>query len=222
MMAQSTRNSTPQTRRDRALVRRLLAGDEAAFEQFFADYSGGLFRFALTRLDFDEDLAKEVVQATLCTAIEKLETFRGEAALFTWMTSICRGEISAHFKQRRRVPVALDPIEETPEIRRVLESLAAGLEGPEDELRHKEVVRLVHLTLDYLPPRYGRALEWKYLEGLSVREIAGRLETTTKAAESILTRARDAFRIGFERLCEGLEEREEGWQRSFRGLRAVT
>lgn len=54
-MADSERGSGSQIRHDRALVRRLLAGDEAAFERFFDDYFGGLYRFALTRLDHDEE-----------------------------------------------------------------------------------------------------------------------------------------------------------------------
>ncbi len=49
-------------------------------------------------------------------------------------------------------------------------------------------------TLDALPGRYGEALEWKYIDGLSVREIAERLTLSEKAAESVLTRARESFR----------------------------
>lgn len=185
---------------DRELVQRLLAGEQAAFDQFFTDSFDRLYRFAIRRVDGDENLALEVVQGTLCKAIEKLETFRGEAALFTWLCSICRFEIAAHFRRRQRAPVALDPNEDDPEIRSVLAALAAEGESPEDLALGGETIRLVHRTLDHLPPRYGRALEWKYLDGLSVSEIADQLGVGTKAAESILTRARDAFRRGFTAL----------------------
>ncbi len=209
------RGGINQIREDRALVRRLLDGDEAAYERLFEDYFGGLYRFALTRLDFDETLAQEVVQATMLKAIEKLETYRGEAALFSWLCSVCRREITAHFRRRKRSPVEVDLIENTPEIRAVLDALAAGAVGPEDALRQKEVTRLVHLTLDHLPPRYGRALEWKYFDGLSVKEIAGRLGISPKAAESVMSRAREAFRTGFGALARGLGG-------GYRGLRMVT
>jgi RNA polymerase sigma-70 factor (ECF subfamily) len=56
------------------------------------------------------------------------------------------------------------------------------------------------VTLDCLPPWYGDALEWKYIHGLSVKEIAERLNLGSKAAESLLTRARKAFREGFAAL----------------------
>jgi RNA polymerase sigma-70 factor (ECF subfamily) len=79
-----------------------------------------------------------------------------------------------------------------------LESLSdGGLAGPDAELRRHELQSLVQTTLDALPGRYGDALEWKYVEGLSVAEIAARLGVGVKAAESLLTRARKAFRDGF-------------------------
>ncbi len=193
-----------QIREDKILVRRLLAGDEQAFDRLFDDYFNAVFRFALTRLDFDETLAQEMVQATVLKAIEKLDTYRGEAAFFSWLCSICRFEITAHFRRENRTPTMVELVENTPETRTLLDMLAEGTTGPEDTLRRKELVRLVHLTLDHLPPRYGRALEWKYFEGLSVKDIAERLEVSPKAAESVMTRARDAFRNGFSALVKNL------------------
>ena len=44
-------------------------------------------------------------------------------------------------------------------------------------------------------------LEWRYADGLPVPEIAARLEISYKAAESLLSRARQAFRDGFSSLA---------------------
>ena len=52
--------------------------------------------------------------------------------------------------------------------------------------------------LDRLPGRYGDALEWKYIEGHSVEEIGQRLGIGHTAAQSLLARARVAFRDGLE------------------------
>lgn len=188
---------------DRALVGRMLAGQEEAFEEFFGGYFSRLYRFALVRLDRNADAAEEVVQAVMCRAVTKLETYRGEAALFTWLCSFCRHEIAAWYRRRNRAPQSIDLAEDSPEARAVLESLT-GEEawGPEDEVLRREVARLVQVTLDNLPRAYGDALEWKYIHGLSVREIAARLDLGTKAAESLLTRARRAFREGFSALAQ--------------------
>lgn len=191
-------------RADGRLVARMLAGEEGGFEEFFARYFPGLYRFAMARLSYDADAAEEVVQATLCRAVAKLHTYRGEAALFTWLCTFCRHEISAHYRRLGRRPqVAL--VEDAPEVRAALDSLAAATaDRPEEALRRKEITRLVQATLDALPGRYGDALEWKYIHGLTVREIADRLGVGPKAAESVLSRARVAFRDGFAAVTGGL------------------
>ena len=181
---------------DRALVQRLLEGHEETFEAFFSSYFPRLFRFALVRLNNDPDEAEEAAQVALCQAVTKLNTYRGEAMLFTWLCTICRHEIFAMHRRKSRIPRSLNLMEDGVEIRAALESLSA-LSGPHEELQRKELARLVQVTLDWLPSHYGDALEWKYSEGLSVKEIASRLDIGDKAAESLLTRARQAFRDGF-------------------------
>jgi RNA polymerase sigma-70 factor (ECF subfamily) len=183
---------------DQDLVRRMLAGEEEAFDRFFEGYFPRLYRFALSRLDGDEDTVEEVVQNTLCRAVSGLKSYRGESALFTWLCTICRHEISAHYKRSGRRAESSCPIEDSPEVRAALESLSASLDAdPESRLHSREVARMVQVTLDALPGPYGDALEWKYAQGLSVKEVALRLDLGLKAAESLLTRARQAFRDGF-------------------------
>src|SRR5262245_5888268 len=190
---------------DRQLVERMRSGDESAFEQFFDTYFHAIHRFALARVGQQTELAKEIAQATFCKALEKLASYRGEAALFSWLCAICRFEISDHFKRERRAPPQADLLEDGDALRGVLESLPAGLDDPESELLRREVGRLVHVVVDHLPPHYSQVLEWKYSDGLSVKQIAANLGTSPKAAESLLTRARLAFRDGFASLARSLE-----------------
>ena len=187
---------------DLALARRLVAGEESAFDAFFADYFPRVYRFARARLDGNDDWAEDVTQAALIKALAKIHTYRGDAALLTWLCTLCRHEIS-DWRQRsgRASEVAL--VDDSPDIRAALETVAAlASEDPDAELRRRELSRLVQATLDHLPGRYGDVLEWKYIQELTVAEIAGRLGLGYKAAESLLTRARQAFRDGFV-LVEG-------------------
>ncbi len=180
---------------DRDLVRRLRAGDEQAFSEFFDDYFPRLYRFALRRVG-DEAVAEDVVQTTLTQALRRLDTWRGEAALFTWLCTICRREAAAQAERASRRVVV--PFEDgDPDVRAALDVLAQAVADPETLASRADVGRLVQLVLDGLPPRYGRVLAWKYLEELSMQEIAARLQTTPKAIESLLSRARAAFREGF-------------------------
>ncbi|MEA2163749.1 MAG: polymerase sigma-70 factor, subfamily [Thermoanaerobaculia bacterium] len=181
---------------DRFLAARMVRGDEAAFAEFFESHFAPLFRFAMPRVGNDASVAEEVVQAALCRAVRKLGSYRGEAALLTWLCTFCRHEISAHFEKEQRVPPMVELLDDIPEVRAALESLGAA-DRPEAALRRHETSQLVQLVLDRLPGRYGDALEWKYIDGLSVAEIAERLGVGIKAAESTLTRARSAFRDAF-------------------------
>lgn len=188
-------SSTPQNQSvpdDLNLVDRMLAGDESAFESFFEGYFPALFRFTLSRVK-DQDLARELVQSTLCKAIQAIHRFRREAPLSSWVFTICRNEISAHFRRLKRQPPPVEIVEEVAEIQEALNSFGATIDDPDRALQRKELARQVHGVLDRLPPRHGLALEWKYLEGLSVKEIALRLNVGPKAAESLLGRARKAF-----------------------------
>lgn len=183
---------------DRGLVRRMRAGEEAAFDEFFESHFSRLYRFALARLNQDADAAEDVVQVTLCKAVAGLKGYRFESALYTWLCAICRHVIAAHYERLERRPEPAGLIEDSPGVRAALESLATTLgQDPESQMRRLEIARLVQVTLDALPRAYGDALEWKYVHGLPVKEIAARLNVGLKAAESLLTRARAAFRDGF-------------------------
>jgi RNA polymerase sigma-70 factor (ECF subfamily) len=186
---------------DKDLAARVLAGDQRAFDELFNLYFDRLYRFALARLRHDPTAAEDVVQQTLCKAIEKLGSYRGEAALFTWLCQICRNLITDSYRARDRELQRSVVFEESEEIRTALELLGApDLQDPELAAQRGEVGKLVQLVLDHLPGRYGDVLEWKYVQGMSVNEIAARLQLGPKAAESLLTRARDAFRAGFASL----------------------
>lgn len=183
---------------ERALVRGMLAGDERAFDEFADTYIPLLYRFASFRLDHDRELTRDIVQNTLVKAIAKLASFRGEASLRTWLCACCKTEIAAHFRRgKNRVAEVEWTEEQTPA---VLPLHRTSPEGPERSALRNEEAALVHAALDRLPSRYARILEWKYLENLPVKEIADRLNLSAKAAESLLTRARNCFRVVYARL----------------------
>lgn len=185
---------------DRALARRVAAGDEPAFEEFFREYFPRLYRFTLVRVQGDAGLAEEIVQRTMCLVVRKLSGYRGEALLFTWLCQICRNELSSVFRERR-IHAQGEPLEDNPAVQAALASLSLDL-GPEGSRSAEELARFVRVTLEYLPANYACALEMKYIRGCSVEEIGRDLNISGKAAESVLSRARAAFREGFRSLWD--------------------
>ena len=110
---------------DRAIANRLLKGDEAAFRELFDSFFPKLYRFALARLDGNQDEAKEVVQQTFCKAFERLDSYRGEASLYGWMCQICRNNIIDLGRRRQREFQQVALLEEDGTIQSILETLSA-------------------------------------------------------------------------------------------------
>lgn len=179
---------------DQRLVKQLLGGDERAFDRFFEENFARLYRFAIARLSDDPEGAREVAQITLTRAVRKLHTFRAESTLFTWLCAICRNEISDWLRRQGRYREHIVLVEDYPEVRAAVDSLRVSSEdSPERQYQRTEKLRLIQVALDQLPPKYGNVLEWKYVEGYSVKEISTRLEIGTEATQSLLARAKRAF-----------------------------
>ena len=192
----------PHAKDDLELARRIDAGDEAAFRDLFDRFYPRLYRFVMARTGGDAEAAEEVVQRSFCKAIERLDSYRAEASLYTWFCQICRNTLVDYWRAQKRDVTAVVLLEDHPELRGLLESLEApALEQPDALLWQQDLSRLVQATVDTLPQHYGDVLEWKYVDGLSVSEIADRLAVGVKAAESLLGRARAAFREAIKSLA---------------------
>ncbi len=189
---------------DRALAKRVAKGDEDAFRDFFEGYYPKVFRFSARRMN-DAD-AEEVTQQVFLAALKGLGQYRGEASLFTWLCQIARFEISARYRQAQRQPVTV-AIEDDIELQADLESMfESPSQAPESMAMTEQLQSIVEVILDHLPADYGSILEWKYMEGYSVDEIARRLNTTVTAVQSKLARARDSFRSQYAAAGERLAQ----------------
>jgi len=194
---------------DKKLVKQLLAGNERAFDQFFDDNFARLYRFALTRLSDDPDAAREVAQITLGKAVRKLHTYNAESALFTWLCSICRNETSDWLSKQGRYRDHIVLTEDFAEVRAAVDSFQSPEQlSPERHYKRVELLRLIQVALDKLPPKYGDVLEWKYIEGHSIQEISDRMNIGTEATQSLLARAKRAFADVYSSLTEGFEQHE--------------
>lgn len=180
--------------RDRRLAKRVLAGDEAALRHFIDEYLPRLYRYAHRRLRNEADV-DDVVQVTLSQAARSLYTYRGEATMLTWLVQICRHEISRCLREGERQADIAAPFLNDDLLKAVVESIEVNDEStPELESRRIELISLIQFTLDQLPERYATALELKYIQGFNSKEIAASLKISDEATQSLLARARRAFK----------------------------
>jgi RNA polymerase sigma-70 factor (ECF subfamily) len=183
---------------DRALVARMRAGDQRAFDEFVNASAPRLMAFVARRSALDVASLEDVVQCALIKAVRNLATYRSEAALFTWLTEICRHELLDVQRKAARRPRQLSLDESAATRLAVAELRVPEHQEPAATLDAAIRGATVMQVLASLPERYFRALEAKYGDGLSVDEIARELGLTMIATQSLLARAREAFRARWQ------------------------
>lgn len=183
---------------DRKLAQRVMRGDEKAFDAFFHLYYPRVYRFCQRRLSITD--AEDVAVETIRHAIRRIETYRGEAMLITWLYKVARSQISAFYKRENKHQ-DLVLIDDDEQVQAEVAAMASNLQDmPESQHEEAQRQHLIHFMLDSLPGNYGQVLQWKYIEGFSVEEIAEKLATSPTAIQSMLARARKAFRTTYDEI----------------------
>lgn len=185
---------------DLELRARILRGDRSAAEALFERHVDALYEFVHYRVGADRGVAEAVVQDSFLTAYENLAGYEGRSSLHTWLCGIAKNKLREYRRKKRPIPLddLLDRVD--PEIDLILMGVETE-EIPEAILERRETRELVGATLSSLPPDYRRALLQKYVEELTVAEMADRGGKGQKAVESTLFRARAAFTRVFELLA---------------------
>jgi RNA polymerase sigma-70 factor (ECF subfamily) len=206
---QSDQDGQLQIARDKRLARRVLRGDQRAIKAFCDEYLPKLYRFALSRLPTEQD-ADDVVQVVLTNAARRMETYRGEAPLLGWLYQICRREVSKHLGAAARHGTLVSFQQDAATESAVAFATAPAADEPEVVSGTDQFAAQVHAALDQLPANYARALEMKYVDGYSSKEIAQRMKLADAAVQSLLARGRRAFRQLYDAADFGLETQDEG------------
>jgi RNA polymerase sigma-70 factor (ECF subfamily) len=173
---------------ERALVAAVLRKDRKAAARFVAAHIDAVYAYARHRLAPRADLVEDVVQDVFLAALKGLATFQGQSVLRTWLLGIARHKIEDVFRQRLRLPDALEDVDAAEEDS---PSETTPLEEQIDTARRREKARRV---LARMPERYGLLLLWRYWEQRSTRDMAAAIGTSEKSVERQLARARARFK----------------------------
>ncbi len=179
------------------IVRRAQAGDFEAFTELVNAHKDKLYAF-VRKLTGDPEDTNDIVQETFLKAIDKIDQFRGEASFGTWLTSIALNQARAMFAKRRQAD--LRPLEEylpagTSSGPNPLENASLfDWRDPHTELEAAEITRLVEEGLAQIPFVYREAFLLRYVEEMSVKEVAAAIGQSEAATKSRILRARLALR----------------------------
>ncbi len=179
------------TAEERRLLHAAARGDPRAWECLYESAFDSLFSYVQWRCGGRRDWAEDIVQETWMIAVRKLDDFRTEQTTFlNWLRGIACQLSRNHFRKVRKLPRSLNEgIQELPTC---------------VEIREDPAERIAQ-ALARLPEHYEKVLRAKYLDQLPVETIARDFSLSAKAVESLLTRARSAFRQAYES-AQAMEE----------------
>jgi RNA polymerase sigma-70 factor (ECF subfamily) len=181
---------------EREVARGLRAGEAGAWRALYDAYAVRVWRTVARLLGPESADVADVVQETFLAAARSAATYDpARGSLWLWLWGIARRHVAVHYRKEKRhdrLRSAADWL--AGRNGRALRSLQGEGTAPPDLLAAAELATLVRATLTDLPAEYETLLTARYLDGVTVDDIASRERSTVVAVRSRLARARQAFR----------------------------
>lgn len=171
------------------IVEAVLAGQKGAATVFYKAYATKLRRYLHVKLPEGE--VEEILQDTFLSAFDSLALYRGESSVYTWLLSIARHEVADFYRKRyvREVVEKTSPL---------FDNMVSEVMSPEFVYEKQKLEKRFFGAFKSLSKQYQDVLSYRYELSMSVKDIAVRMEMGLKATESLLFRARLAFRAEYE------------------------
>ena len=183
---------------DNALAAMVQQGHREAFRHIMQRSNQRLFRIARSVVHDDTE-AEDVVQESYMRAYDKLDTFRGDSKLLTWLTTIVLNEARGRLRKRHNM-VGLEQIDLAPDdSHQVLQFPAKfGTEDPAASTARAQIRQLLENAIDELPAAFRIVYVMREIEDCSVEETATQLEILPETVKTRLFRARRLLRTSLQ------------------------
>lgn len=153
---------------------------------FYKKYYPGIRAFVAKKID-DEQIVEEIVQDVLLAAWESRGVFLGNCREFSWICGIAKHKVVDYFRKKKIKTILFS-------VSPIFEEIADEALTPEKDCLKNELIAEVRKSLKRIKKNYKQILTLKYFKGLAVDEIAKLSGKSNKSVESMLGRARMAFR----------------------------
>src|SRR5262245_35440570 len=163
------------------LVRRLRAGDAAAFDMVYQAFNARLFTF-LARLTRSRERAEDLLEETWLRLVTHADRLQPDTRLAPWLFTVARNLHTSYWRSRMLEEACTEGLSLWP---------AASARSPFEETAASELERRLEAALASLPVSYREALLLVAVEGLDQAEAAAICGTTNGAFRQRLKRARD-------------------------------
>jgi len=171
---------------DAQLVRRCLAGDEAAWEEVVKQYSRRIYNVAY-RFTGNHEAAQDLTQDVFIRIYRTLDQYEPKAGnLSNWLMRVARNLIIDDYRKRGRTPT--ENGENLTDYEYCLHNNEIG--NPQRDLERRELSKLVQQAINKLSPELRACIILRDLEGLSYQEIVELLRIPEGTVKSRINRGR--------------------------------
>ena len=158
-------------------------GDPGLFRAWYDDAVGRVYGYLFGRCGGDSEVAEEITQQTFLQAIRHWQSFDGRADAVTWLCSIARNKLADHYREQDRL--------RRRHLQLVVREIGADNSTREPAIHDREAVMS---ALRQLPDIERTALVLRYLDDLSVKEVAALLKRSVDGTDALIRRAKERFR----------------------------
>ncbi len=176
-----------------AFLKKLRAGDPAAFAQLVEANQRNIYNLALRMLNNPQE-AEDVLQETFLSAYKALPSFEGRSSLSTWLYRIASNASLMRLRRKQPESTSIDEPLELEEGDSLPRQFVDWSSVPEDELLDEESRRVMDEAVAELPEGLRIVFILRDIEGLSTEEAGEALELSESAVKTRLHRARLALR----------------------------
>jgi len=176
---------------DEELVARVQRGDKKAFDMLVIKYQHKIIQL-VNRYIKDPSEAQDVAQEAFIKAYRALDSFRGDAAFYTWLYRIAINTAKNYLqaRSRRNTNFEVDiqdaeKVENAPQLQ--------DLESPDNHLANEQIIETIKHAISLLPDEMRTAIMLREFEGLSYEEIAEAMDCPIGTVRSRIFRAREAI-----------------------------
>jgi len=175
----------------KSLIGRVTSGDPQAAVEFYKLYSSSVLRYLLQRLPTEED-AEEILNDVFLDAIDSISMLKKNENLKAWVFKIAHNKTVNYYRKRKIKSILLSQIP-------YLEIVDSEVHQPEFQFEKDKIRDRIESAFKSLPDLYRKVLRLHYEDRIPIKEIALILKLSFKATESLLFRARQSFKLAYER-----------------------
>ena len=174
-----------------SFINRILKGDSQAVIEFYKSYSPKILSYLSKKLPRHED-AEDLTNDVFLEAIDSLSLLRKKENTSAWLYGIAHNKMVDFYRKQKIKSMLLS---QAP----FLQIFANEIYQPEFQFEKNRIRDKIEEALHNLSHNHRIILQLRYEKGVSVKEIAKTLNLSFKAAESLLFRARQSFKLAYER-----------------------